>query len=103
MLEDQDLQKISAIIDKSTGKLLKDVVDSVSDMFDNLETSLMNTLADKASVNRMIDQSIERDEKLDTKINIKGDFLAKRQTLTAGEIASLHAMKVVVTPRTAQQ
>lgn len=84
-----------------TENIIREVVDSVSTLTENLEKNLtekMDTLADKVSVNRMVDQSIERDQKLDTKIHAMGDFLQKRQTLTAGEIAQLHAMKVVVSP-----
>ncbi len=130
MLEEQDLQKIGKLITDSEKRIVENVVVQVGELLEtNLLPDLhelkvdvkglkgdvqtlkgdvkevketMKTLADKASINRMMDQSIERDQKLDVKIHTMGDFLAKHQTLSAGEIASLHAIKVVITPQTAQ-
>lgn len=102
MLEEQDLEKIATIISKSNEKLLVDVVDSVSTLTDNLEKSLKNTekslkdtLADKDSVNRMMDQSVDRDQKLDKKVNTMSGFLGEKKILSASEIAQLHAIRVV--------
>ena len=101
MLEDQDINRIGQLINASekriVEKVIKEVVDSVSILTDNLEKSFtdkIGTLADKVSINRMMDHGLEYDQLLDKKIDTATGFLAIKSVLSATEMSQLQGMKI---------
>lgn len=101
MLEEQDFEKIGKLIKESEERIVDNVIGQVGDMieqnvlpqFKSLEDKLAG-LADKASVNKMIDASVERDQRLNQKIDTMTGFLAQKKVLETSEVSQLQSIKV---------